>query len=116
MIKHGIKETSEILALLGALSSNIGDVAADGKVSLVELLKFVNLWPVIAPAVENYKEAGKEILDIDANERETLRNVFAESLKLPKAVTEGILEEGLDLSLHLMQFIAKVRELKAAAV
>lgn len=113
--KYGIKELSEILTLLGTLSTNIGDVAADGKVSLAELLKFVNLWPLIGPAVENFKDAGKEAVDLDESERIQLRSVFAVALKLPNQTTETVLEEGTDLALHLMQFIAKVRELRAAA-
>lgn len=115
MAQKGIKETAEIMAFLGALTTNIGDVAADGKVSITELFKFVSLWPIIAPAVDNFKEAPGEIADLDAMERQReLNTVFAESLKLSSAKTETILEEGMDLSLHLMQFIAKVRSLKAA--
>lgn len=115
MSKLGVKETSEILTLLGVLSSNIAEVAADGKVSLIELMKFINLWPLIAPAVDGFKSAGAELLDVDEAERAQLKAVFGDALKLPNPVTEDILQEGSDLALHLMQFIAKVRELKAAA-
>ncbi len=113
--KYGVKNLSEILALIGTLASNIGDVAADGKVTLIELMKFVNLWPLIGPAVDNFRETGHEVLDINPIEREELVRVFSSSLRLPSPVAEGILEEGTDLALHLMQFIAKVRELKEAS-
>ncbi len=113
--KQGIKELSEILQFLGAFSTTTGDVAADGKVSLIELLKYVNLWPVIGPAFDGFKLAGNELSDIDDVERMELRRVFADSLKLPNPVTEDLLEEGTDVALHLIEFIFKIKQLRSGA-
>lgn len=110
---YGTKETAEILQFLGAFATTTGDVAADGKVSLLELLKYVNLWPVIAPAVEGAPTALLELGDLDTAERNELKQVFGDALKLDKPVTEELLEEGADLGLHIVQFIFKVKELRA---
>ncbi len=112
---YGIKETGEVLDFLGAFATTTGDVAADGKVNLLELLKYVNLYPVIAPAVENVDEVLLELGDLNTDEREALKERFAQALKLPKPVTEELLEEGADLGLHIIQFIYKVRSLRAQA-
>lgn len=113
--KVGVKELSEILQFLGAFSTTTGDVAEDGKVSLIELLKYVNLWPVIGPAFEGYKLVGKELADMDGGERFELRTIFASSLKLPKPVSEELLEEGADVALHLIEFIFKIKQLRSDA-
>lgn len=111
--KQGVKELSEILQFLGAFATTTGDVAEDGKVNLIELLKYVNLWPVIGPAFDGFKLAGKELADIDDAERMDLRTVFANALKLPKPVTEEILEEGTDVALHLIEFIFKIKQIRS---
>ena len=113
-MQKGIKESKEAIVFLGQFASVTGDVTADGKVSLVELLKFAQLWPVIAPAVDGYKEMPAEFSDLDSMERAELNDAFAGSLKLPAEKTEVILEDGFDLALHITQFIVKVRELRAA--
>lgn len=116
LTKHGVKELSEILQFLGAFSTTTGDVAADGKVNLMELLKYVNLWPVIGPAFDNFKQAGKELADLDQDERNELREIFASALKLPNPVTEELLEEGTSVALHLIEFIFKIKQLRSGAV
>lgn len=113
--KVGVQELSEILQFLGAFSTTTGDVAADGKVSLIELLKYVNLWPVVGPAFDNFKAAGKELADLDQDERAELRAVFSEALKLPNMVTEELLEEGTSVALHLIEFIFKIKQLRSGA-
>ena len=112
----GIKESSELLSFLSRFVTVIGDVTADGRVSLIELFKFVDLWSVIAPAVENYKGALPEIADLDDVERAQLKSVFAESLKLPNGITEQLFEEGSDLALHIVQFIVKIRDTRKGAL
>ena len=113
--QKGIKELSEILAFVGAFATTTGDIAADGKVNLIEFLKYVNVWPVIGPAFDNFKEVGAELADLSAQERSQLRVDFANSLKLPNPVTEEILEEGADLALHLVEFIFKIKQLRSGA-
>ncbi len=112
--KYGVKETAEILRFVGAFASVTGEVAADGKVSLLELTRYVQLWPLIAPAVENFRASAQESLDLTTDERAELKAVFSEALKLEKPMAEDIFEEGLDVSLHLIQFVAKIRAARAA--
>lgn len=114
LVAHvGIKESSEILQFVGAFVSTTADVTEDKKVSLTELFKYLGLWPVIGPAVDNYQAAEAEALDIDPEERATLKATFADSLKLPNPITEELFEEGADLGLHILQFIGKVKVAKA---
>ena len=112
--QYGVKETGEILDLLGTFGTITGDVAADGKVTFMEVAKYLSIWDKIAPAVENAAGAVLELGDLDSAEREDLKQRFAKSLKLHQAVTEELLEEGADLGLHLIQFIAKIRQLRTA--
>lgn len=112
MAPIGIKETSELTRFFGRFISVIGEVTNDGRVSITELFKFVELWPVIAPAVENFREALPELKDLDNNERAELKAEFEEALKLKSPLTEEAFEEGLDLALHTVQFIAKIQAFK----
>ncbi|MGL5131699.1 MAG: hypothetical protein ACRC78_04165 [Planktothrix sp.] len=112
-MEFGIKETREALQLLGSFGSTTATVTADGKVSLVELFQFVNLWPVVAPGVEGAKSIPAELSDLSEEEEEDLKDVFARSLKLNKIQIEAIWESGLSLSLELVQFINTIRDLKA---
>lgn len=112
----GIKETSEILRFVGAFISTTAEVTEDGKVSIFEITRYLSLWPIIAPAVENFKAAGAELADIDASERTELRRVFSDALRLPNPITEELFAEGSDLALHVLQFVAKVRAAKKESV
>lgn len=109
----GIKETAEALQFLAQFANVTANVTADGKVTLIELLQFATLWPVISPAVDGYKQIPQELLDLDDAERASLKATFASALKLPQEKTEIIFEDGLDLSLHILQFIGQIRDLKA---
>jgi hypothetical protein len=110
---YGIKESGEILEFVGAFTTTTADVTADKKVSLAELFKYLGLWPVIAPAVDNYQGAVKEATDYDEGERAELKAIFSRALKLPNPITEDLFEEGADLGLHMIHFIAKVKAAKA---
>jgi hypothetical protein len=111
--KYGVKETGEVLEFLGAFATTTGDIAADGKVTLIEFLKYVNLYPVVAPAIDNVKVVSLELGDLDTAERAILKQKFGAALKVPNPITEELLEEGADLGLHIMQFVLKVKELRS---
>lgn len=108
----GIEQTGEVLDFFGSFVTTTGNVAADGKVSLIELTQYFSLWPVIAPAFDGIKNVEAELGDLDSTERNALKERFARALKLSNPVTEELLEEGTDLALHLTQFILKVRQIR----
>lgn len=112
----GIKDSQEMVAFFGQFVSTTGNITADKKVNLFEIASYLQLWPVIAPAVDGYQNVVPELADLDSEERSVLSNTFADATKLPNAVAEELFEEGFDLALHVMQFIAKVREAKTGTV
>lgn len=111
-MKHGAKETKEAIVFLGRLTSNIGEMTKDGKVSILELTGLLTLWPVIAPAVEGAKAIPVELGDLDSQERAELVAAFADATRLDAANAEALIEEGADLALHIVQFVAKIRQAK----
>lgn len=108
----GIKETGEMLTLVGKTTTVFGDITADGKVNLIELTSLLSLWPAMAPGIEGAGQIGIELSDLTPQERLQLRETFSQACKLPSLATEELFEEGTELAVLLSAFILKTRKLR----
>lgn len=109
---HGIKESKEAAVFFGSLVNTTAQITQDGRVSLFELVDLVKLYPTLTPALDGIKAVPAELGDLDDNEINELKQTFANTLKLPRAAVEYIFEDSFELSLQVVQFIDKIRDLK----
>jgi hypothetical protein len=77
-----IKETRDILKALRAIAvRTVKNLQGDGKVSFFEGLGYISDFSEIKDAVVGAKHVGRELLDLDEEEIETLREDIRLALK-----------------------------------
>jgi len=108
-----VKETGELLDLVLTLVKVGGEVAADGKVSMLEMAKLLEILPKVGPAVEGAGGVPAELKDMDEAEKQALFAKVA-ALDIPQDAVEEWVERGLKAGLVLGALIADYVVAKAA--
>lgn len=104
-----IKETEELARFLSRLANSIDKTLSDGSVTVSDVQYLFSPLAAAKPAIEGISKVDNELLDLDAEEATYLVDVFAQELDLSNDVSETLTEEGLALSIALVQFVNKVR-------
>lgn len=109
---YGVKETQEAV-ILGARIGNAVDAAmSDGEITLSDSRYVFGVVGAVKPALEGSKFIGKELSDLDEEERETLANTLADELDLTSDEAEELVEECFDLTLKVVTLSQKIRALR----
>lgn len=105
MSVYGIKETTELLVLLAKLASVTKKaIDDDGKLSLGDAAKFVELIFPLINAVTGIQEVPKELADLDSDEKDQLLEAVKSSLDLHEN-DEKAVEAGLSVIFELVGFL-----------
>ena len=111
--KLGIENLKITLLFLIVLGNSLGKMFEDGKFSYVELALFMPLIGDIAKFFKSLSESVKEILDIDADEKNELVSFFVLKFDLKNDETELLVEKLFATIMSITLAILNIRSLFA---
>lgn len=103
MEKLGIKETKDLVRFGLSLGKGIQEAMEDGKIDLLDAMKFLPVLKDLKPAIEGAKEIPAELKDMDDEERAELLDFFQKEFDLEDDELELKVEAGLQVALSLLQ-------------
>lgn len=104
----GIKETLEVIDLVGALGSAGGRLYADPEISLTDIIsEFIALAPVIPAAIDGANLIPEEARDYDQAEIDQMVERLKEKFNIPQEQTEEAIEDHLEAAAVLAKLVVK---------
>lgn len=111
-VKHGVKETKDVLALVFALAKVLKAAKEnDGVINAADLVLLVNAFPAMGPAFDGIELVVEELKDLDLEEsRELLVYAAAhlgEAFDSPELLAK--VEKGVAAALALLDFYKELK-------
>ena len=107
-VKHGTKDTEEVLQLVFGLGKVLKQAKAnDGKFSSNDLMLLTQLFPHFGPAFDEIGDVPKELKDLDSEEAKRLLTVSAAHLgdAFDSEELAEKVEKGLAAAIALLNFV-----------
>lgn len=101
----GIKETEEVAKLVVEVVKGIQAARKDGKWDASDIAHLLPVFAVLGPALENFKDVGTEIKDLDAEEIKDLAAVLLTGIVLGEGKIQVYIEEGLAIVVSIFKII-----------
>jgi replicative superfamily II helicase len=113
MKKLGIQETKDAVLFACRLADAVDKSMADDKITVFDAKNFMDVVPTIKPAFEGGKFIGKEVADLDEQERIELDTLIAQELDFENDDVEGDAEESLEIFTRIVALVSKIRNRRA---
>ena len=98
----GIKELKELVKFGLKLGEALGKALEDGKINLVDALKFLPVLKDLKIALEGASEIPAELKDLDEAELQELKVFIKDEFNLPDDALEAKIEMGLEVAVSLI--------------
>jgi len=110
--KLGVANLKIVIAFFIAIAIQVDKMKSD-KLSRGDLLKliFFVLFNNGLSAFNSFLEAGKEVLDLDEEEKQEINVYFKSEFELESEETEAIVESVFSILLSVFSFILKIRSM-----
>lgn len=110
----GIQDSKDLLIFLSRTVNAIDKTLTDGKVTITDAVYIFSPLTTVQDAISGIDNVDNELLDLTQEEVNELMDVVARELDLTNDAVETLTEEALALALTLVQFVAKVKNLRAS--
>ncbi len=108
--KFGIKETTEAVVLGCRIADAVDKSLSDGEVSAWDARHFIDVLPSVKTGINGYQLLGKELGELDTEERKQLMDTIAKELDLDN----GDAKDALEIVVGIVAFASKIRTRRAA--
>ena len=108
-MKLGIKETKDVVIAIGKFGSAGGNVLADGRVGITDIVYLYEPLTALAAAADGAAGVPGELADLDAAELEDLQATFAREFDLPADAVELVVERAVDVAVGLVELLLSFR-------
>ncbi len=109
--KLGVKETKEALHCLFLFVQAAIDAADDSKFGFDDVIRFLKVLPALPPAVSGASLLGAELADLDDAEKAELYEMLEKDLKIPNAMVDLFVKQGVKVLLALADFLPHAKKL-----
>lgn len=102
-MKHGIKETKELLKFVIEIAEALDASLADGDIGFMDLSNLVSAMMASAAAFDNISMIPAEMKDLDTTEAQELYDYCKSELDLASDKIESIVEMALQIGLKVYE-------------